>query len=154
MTPNFADFLNEETKHQMNQQKYPVGSVFVAEFNRSHGIIPKGNEQTRNKLFIILGHDYNGGYLGTVLINTEPNSHNQTKEFMSLQYPLLKCHHEHILEHDSYVNCASIFIINPLTLTRCRLKGVITDDHLEYILEAVKHSESITPKVLRRFGLI
>ncbi len=154
MTPSFADFLNEDTRHQMNQQQYPVGSVFVAEFDRSHGIIPKGDDTSRNKMFIILGHDKKGGLLGSVIINTDPTKHNQTEEFINLQYPLPRHHYDTFLDHTSYVNCAEIFIINPNTLKRSRHLGTISEDHLEYIIDAVKSSETITPKILRQFALI
>ena len=155
MTPNIADFLNNDDKQKLNQRLYAVGSVFIAEFDENDGITPKGNDKFRNKIFVVLGHDVNGAVLGAVFINSGINSTNRNNEVLYLhQYPLKRQDHPNIIKHDSFVNCAHVIPVYIDNLKNCKFLDKLNSDHFDLIFETVKSSPIIKNKIKKRFGLI
>jgi hypothetical protein len=157
MSPSLGDLLNnnEERENQINQA-LGVGSVFKMTLSKEEGVTPKNpGETTRDKFFVVIGFDENK-IIGALLINSKINA-NLPDSLKDLQYPISASDYD-FLRHNSHVDCSSI---KSIRIEKFKEQfdwrnsfSPIKEEDLELIIGAVKESPSVTPKVLKRFGLV
>ncbi|GAO28319.1 hypothetical protein [Geofilum rubicundum] len=156
MSPALGDLLNNSEKRE-NQIKeaLDIGRVFKMTLSIEEGVTPKNpGETTRDKLFVVIGFD-NDIIIGVLLINSKVNR-NLPNSLKDLQYPISAVDYD-FLRHNSFVDCSSI---KPIKIEKFKEQfdwknsfSPIKKDDLELIIGAVKESPSVTPKILKRFGL-
>lgn len=157
MSPSLGDLLNnnEERENQINQALV-VGSVFKMTLSKEEGVTPKNpGDVTRDKLFVVIGFDEDK-IIGALLINSRVNR-NLPDSLKDLQYPISVADYD-FLDHNSHVDCSSI---KPIRINKFKEQfdwknsfSPIKEEDLELIIGAVKESPSVTPKILKRFGLV
>lgn len=154
---SIGDMLSKEHKEALINSVVKRGSVFRMKLTRDEGVIPKNEGDTdRNKYFIILGFDDSGSAIGFVLINTKIHR-DLSMDLQRLQYPIYPQKYS-FLKKIRYVDCSEIKSIqrdkfNSLFSAEKDF-GLIDDQDMELIIECVKNSPVVTPKILKRFGII
>lgn len=133
------------------------GDVFRMKLTPEEEITPKEKEDTsRNKYFIVLGEDSDGGIIGFSVINTKINAF-LSDENKNLHYPLSKDKYSFLEGVNRYVDCSQIKKITKMRFnelfTKNSKKGVIQSDDLDYIIGAIKTSPLVTPKEIKQFKL-
>lgn len=149
---DLGDILGD-VADKLTQDSINIGNVYLLNLDRSNGITPKGDDETRNKFFIVLGFDDEGNVIGGLVINSRIN-HNLPTHITDFQLPVSvkQCP---FLDHDSFVNCSRIIIAKRSKFTKETYRGEITDENLmEQILNTVRESPTVSKKLLEIFGLI
>lgn len=156
MCPIISDLLKSEFISKLVSSTLKKGQVYRMNLTKDEGVNPKSdNDNSRNKYFVIVGHDIEGNAIGFVLINSLINN-NLPQSIKDLHYPL-KARDYKFLSNDSFVNCSDLKTINKTKFDfmfpgDC-YKGDIDPKELEYIINTVKSSPNITPKMIKKFGL-
>jgi len=156
MSPSLGDLLNsnEERDNQINQA-LSIGSVFKMTLSKEEGVTPKNpGETTRDKFFVVIGFDENK-IIGALLINSKINAR-LPQELKDVQYPIKASDYD-FLDHNSHVDCSKI---KPIGIEKFKAQfdwknsfSSIKKEDLDLIIVTVKESPSVTPKMLKRFGL-
>lgn len=154
---SLSDLLKPQDIHKLISTQLTKGSVFRMHLSAEEGVKDKKpGDNGRNKYFIVLGVSDTGSVIGFILINSCINE-NLPESIRELHYPLSSSNYS-FLSNNSFVDCsrikeikqdkfASMFSLNSL-------KGTINEDDLDLIVEAVKSSEFVPPKQLKKFGLL
>lgn len=154
---SLGDMLPEKYKDALISSVVRKGSVYRMRLTRKEGVIPKKEGDTdRNKYFIILGFDDAGNAIGFVLINTLIHK-GLSIDLQRLQYPLYPQKYS-FLKKIRYVDCSEIKSIQKDKFNSLfdsdKEFGLIDEEDMELIIECVKNSPVVTPKILKRFGII
>lgn len=154
---SLSNLLKPQDLHKLISTQLTKGSVFRMRLSAEEGIKDKNpGDNGRNKYFIVLGVSDTGCVIGFVLINSCINE-NLPGSIKNLHYPLSSSNYS-FLSNNSFVDCSRIKEIQKDKFTALfnlnSIKGVITQEDLKLIIEAVKSSGLVTPKQLRKFGLL
>lgn len=154
---SIGDILSKSQKDVLISNVVNKGSVYRMKLTPEEGVIPKKEgDDDRNKYFIVIGFDKNGSAIGFVLINTLIHK-SLSLDLQCLQYPVTPQKYP-FLKKIRYVDCSEIKSIqrdkfNSLFSAEKEF-GQIDDEDMSFIIECVKNSPVVTPKMLKRFGII
>ena len=75
---------------------------------------------------------------------------------MDCQYPLLSRHYPQILDYDSWLDCSDIFELSKEKIAERsgKLKGRLTNEDRERVLDFMRRTDVIDNITKRRFGLL
>ncbi len=152
---SLKDLLSQESKKNL-MQVIGKGDVIRMKLTEAEGITPKNPGDTdRNKYFVVLGKTTDGHLIGFVIINTHINN-NLPASLQALHYPISAAKYP-FLEKNRFVFCGDLKEISSDTFTsryKCESFGKISDDDMKLIVDAVIQSGNVSPKRLKKFGLI
>lgn len=130
-----------------------VGNIYRIRMDESNGITPKKPGDTyRDKYFVVLGFDSEGNVYGGIVINSQINRH-LPPPIAALQIPILRIHYS-FLDHDSYLDCASLKAVSPEKFRQWKYLGKLRDIDQTIVFDSVKNSPSISKADLKRFGIL
>ena len=130
-----------------------VGNIYRIRMDESNGITPKNPGDTyRDKYFVVLGFDPEGNVYGGIVINSQINRH-LPPTLVELQIPILRIHYS-FLDHDSYLDCASLKAVSPEKFQQWKYLGKLRDIDQTIVFDSVKNSPSISKADLKRFGIL
>lgn len=148
------DTINEQKeKEKVTDEKLTPGRIIEIRLSEEDGLILKGGYETRRKFVVIISNDNDRYLYATFLINSDANE--LTDELSNLQYPLRQKDYPRLLKHKSTLDCSQLFPID-----RNRLKaegkdrGLLTEIDFNDVLVLIKNSETIEPKIKKRYNLI
>lgn len=148
---NLGELFPEGMKSDFVKQNLQVGKVLKCFVDFT--------TPPKEKRFIILGINEAQELLGVVLINSDINFKvMNTPALESLQYEL-KSINNVFLEHDSFVDCAQIQKISQEKVKEAiqndmqNILGEVKQQDLINIITLVQNAETISPKMLKIFGL-
>ncbi|MBO7083018.1 MAG: hypothetical protein J6W30_04160 [Bacteroidales bacterium] len=131
-----------------------TGSVFRMRFYPQDGVVPKEvGDTSRDKYFVILGKDNEGGWIALSLINTEINE-NLKQRIGKFQYRISSAQYEFLNGKDRFVDCydmkevASIRIVDQGDYT-----GLINETDLKAIIKLVNDSPIASVAKLKRYEI-
>lgn len=154
---NIGDILSESVKSNLIFKSAEIGDVFRLKFEPKDGIVPKGDDDSRNKYFVILGIDNDGNAFGFVVINSVINQY-LPLERKNLHYQLKASKYSFLEGRDRFVDCSDFKQISKIRFSELfgnnSLRGRIDDEDLQYIKDAVVSYEDAPKKILIKFGLI
>lgn len=149
---SLGDFFSNDRKNAFAEEAITVGAVVK--------IWLTSTTPPKEKRIIIVGTTATGDYLGVVLINSEINWNvHRNHDIIDFQY-FLRSEDCEFLAHDSYADCLNLhsisrsIVLEEVSDDLQKALGRISDDLLAEILNRVKTSPTITPKQLKRFGLM
>lgn len=149
------DLLSRESRDNLIRS-IDKGDVIRMKLTEAEGITPKNPGDTdRNKYFVVLGKTPDGNLIGFVVINTRVNDKLSPK-LKALHYPISSSKYP-FLEINRYVFCGDLKEISLEVFAhryKCESFGKIEDDDMDLIVEAVIQSGNVSPKRLRKFGLL
>lgn len=154
----FEELLSEEESERLLISRVRIGEVYRMHLDEREKVKGKDfQDDGRNKYFIVLGHDLNGNALGFVLIDSGINPSLPLKR-KQLHYPLLAEKYAFLNGKNRFVDCSDLKEISAKRFkelfSKDKAKGVIEREDLNLICEAVIGYEDISPKLLKRFGLL
>lgn len=151
-----GELLTDTQKGTILENSIEIGDVYRLKLTEEEGITPKNpQDDSRNKLLIIVGKDNEGNAIGFVVINSHINP-KLSEEIRVLHYPIHASKYSFLMKN-SFVDCASLKIIkkgkfsNLFDYSKC--KGKMETDDMDCIIGALRSSPIVEPKLLKRFGL-
>jgi hypothetical protein len=112
----------------------------------------------KEKRFIVVGQSSDGICLATVYINTNVNLNiHYSEELRNLQL-LLHAEGREYLDHDSYVDCSTLYIKQyPTILSECTNKpnvliGTLSEEDLNIVKKKIISSPKIKGKEKKKYG--
>ena len=149
MSPSIFDILP-----LVQQQEYADSKIKI-------GLVIKGKvfdtDPHKIKYFIIVGLSPDNTSIATIYINSEINTFKLNRGYLFSQQFMVKKQDCSFLDHDSYANCAEIkekeysvvrdFILNDSN----SCVGNINNDYILRILEIIRNSRTIPPKIKNRY---
>ena len=146
--------LAESEKVDMSSVK--VGDIIYVTLDEEDGLILNKGYNTRNKYIVIIGFTPEGIAVGALLINSKIDPSKRSPEMLDCQYPMLLRNYPHILEYDSWLDCSDIFELSKEKISERegRLKGCLTTEDKEHVLEFLKETDVFDIVTKRRFGLL
>lgn len=145
-------YIPDNALEKLTAETVSIGDVFVVNMDRSNGIIPKGDELSRSKFFVVLGFDDDGNVYGGVIINSRINP-NLPQRIADYHRPI-KCKKYSFLKYDSFVDCLMLKIASLEKLVKSRLVGKIDEEDIDLIIGTVISSPQEKRIRLKQFGLI
>ncbi len=146
-----GDFLPVEIKTVLAESSIKQGTVVRC--------FVKNTNPPKEKIFVILGLDNAGHFIGAVFINTNVNFYIiNNQELLDLQYPIKCCEHN-FLKYDSFIDCSKLmkfefqYIKEKLIENPGCMLGTLKKDTIDVIIELVKKSPNITPIDLNNIGI-
>lgn len=133
-----------------------VGDIIYVPMDEEDGLTLKGGYATRKKYVVIIGFTPEGIAVGALLINSEINPSKRSPEMMDCQYPMLSRHYPDLLDYDSWLDCSDIFELSKEKISerKGKLKGCLTMEDKERVLDFLKQIDVIDNITKRRFGLL
>lgn len=146
-----SDILSDNTLKNIAENTIKKGDVYRIRMNREDGIIPKNGADSRNKFFVVLGFDSFGNAYGGVIVNSTINR----KVPISIQdwHMPIKSSKYGFLVHDSFVDCSTLKCASIERFGTWEFKGVINEEDLVLIIEAIKSSPNESQMHLAMYGL-
>lgn len=149
---DFSEFFSDDVKKKFAETNIKIGSIIKS--------FVKNTYPPKEKYFVILGILDDKTLLGVIFINTNINFNIlNTVELKLLQYPVNEKQYD-FLAHNSFIDCSQIYeqsyteIIEKLIEKPQNIVGELNDEDLERVIELVKSSPKIAPKMLKKYGLI
>lgn len=145
-------FIPDDKLEKLTSQTASIGDVFLVNMNQADGIMPKGNELSRDKFFVVLGFDDDGNVFGGVIVNSRINPH-LPQRIADFHMPI-KCKNYSFLKYDSFVDCLMLKTASLEKLAKSKLVGKIDEEDIDLIIGTVLSSPQEKRIRLKRFGLI
>lgn len=127
------------------------GDVFVLNLDERNGVIPKDNDVSRNKFFVVLGFDDEGYVYGGVIVNSRINQ-NMNQIVKDYHMPI-KASKYSFLRYDSFIDCLQLKIAHADKFTQGKFVGRLDDDDVELVIGTLKESPKEKKARLLRFGI-
>lgn len=155
--PSISELLSPSNLNNLISKEITKGCVFRMHLNTAEGVTGKNpGDDGRNKYFVVIGTTTEGNLVGFLLVNSNINPR-LSDEIKDLHYPIYAKDHP-FLERDSFVDCSRIKEIKQEKFSamfdKDFKKGHINENDLELIIGAVKSSELVTNKQLKKYGLL
>lgn len=145
-------FIPDDKLERLTSETVSIGDVFLVKMNQADGIIPKGNDLSRDKFFVVLGFDDDGNVFGGVIVNSRINPH-LPQRIADFHMPI-KCKKYSFLKYDSFVDCLMLKTASLEKLAKSKLVGKIDGEDIDLIIGTVISSPQEKRIRLKRFGLI
>lgn len=135
-----------------------IGEVYRMHLGDEEMVKGKNKEDDgRNKYFIVIGHDTDGNALGVVLIDSKINPWLPQKRKL-MHYSLDASKYSFLNGVNRFADCSDLKVVTGHRFVELfneqSLKGMIDNEDLSLIQQAVSSYEDAQPKLLKRFGLI
>ena len=147
--------MDEAERVDMSSVK--IGDIIYVPLDEEDGLILKNGYDDRKKYIVIIGFTPEGVAIGALLINSEIDfSKKRSEELLNSQYPLLVRNYRSILDYDSWLDCSDIFELSKLKITEKdgKLKGCLTPEDRERVMEFLKETEVFDNATKKRYGII
>lgn len=147
--------MDEAERVDMSSVK--IGDIIYVPLDEEDGLILKNGYDDRKKYIVIIGFTPEGVAIGALLINSEiDSSKKRSEELLNSQYPLLVRNYRSILDYDSWLDCSDIFELSKLKITEKdgKLKGCLTPEDRERVMELLKETEVFDNATKKRYGII
>ena len=146
----------DEGRRIKGKNDLAVGDIIEMDMDANDGLTLNEGYDTRRKFIVIIGKNSNGDLFGTFLINSEIDFRKRNAEMMKHQYPMLKANYPEFLEYDSWLDCTDLFDLKRRKIVARKAKHVshLTTDDERQILNLVIHSDLITERLKKIYGLI
>lgn len=143
-------------KEKVDTSSIKIGDIIKIPLDEEDGLTLKDGYDKRDKFIVIVGFTPEGIAVGALLINSKIDRSKQSQELLDCQYPLKHTDYLHILDYDSWLDCSDIFEIPKLKITKRdgKLKGHLTDDDKERVIEFLINTDVIDNATKKRFGII
>lgn len=130
------------------------GSVFRMKFYPDDGVVPKNeNDSSRDKYFVILGKDEEGGFVALSLINTEINE-NLKRRIGSFQYRISSANYDFLNGKDRFVDCYDMKEVTSVRIMdQDDYAGLINETDLNAVIKLVNDSPIVSVAKLKRFEI-
>lgn len=148
---NFSELLDDDSVKDIARKTVQVGDVYLINMTRKNGIVPKNDDESRNKFFIVLGFDSDGNVYGGVIINSNINRR-VPQAVKDWQMPI-KCSKYKFLKYDSFVDCSKLKCVEVERFGFWKYLGFLEIDDVEMIIGAIKESPNESSEHLAVFGL-
>lgn len=148
---NFSELLDDDSVKDIARKTVQVGDVYLINMTRKNGIVPKNDDESRNKFFIVLGFDSDGNVYGGVIINSNINRR-VPQAVKDWQMPI-KCSKYKFLKYDSFVDCSKLKCVDVERFGFWKYLGFLEIDDVEMIIGAIKESPNESSEHLAVFGL-
>lgn len=145
------DALNRSDIERIARDSIKIGNVYRIKMDERNGITPKPGDTSRNKFFIVLGFDCDGNIYGGVIINSNINQ-NMPKNIKDWHLPIKREKYA-FLEHDSFVDCSKLKIVNIDKFGNWQFLGVLDLEDVKNITRKVQASPNESKEHLAIFGL-
>lgn len=148
-----AKFIDEE---KVDMSSVKVGDIIYVPLDEDDGLILTNGYDKRNKYVVVIGFTPEGIAVGALLVNSKIDPSKRSPEMMSCQYQMLLRHYPAILDYDSWLDCSDIFELKKQKIEERegRLKGCLTDEDRERVLDFLRKTDLFDNVTKRRFGLI
>lgn len=152
-----GDILSEKMKAEVITSAVNEGDVYRMCLDERERIIGKNGAESRNKYFVIIGHDSDGDALGFFVIDTEINKNlPEIRKQKHLRIESSK--YDFLNGTDRYVDCSDFKIISKHRLVELfssdKAKAKISSDDIEKIKHEAITYRNANRKMLKRFGLL
>ena len=147
--------MDEAERVDMSSVK--IGDIIYVPLDEEDGLILKNGYDDRKKYIVIIGFTPEGVAIGALLINSEiDSSKKRSEELLNSHYPLLVRNYRSILDYDSWLDCSDIFELSKLKITEKdgKLKGCLTPEDRERVMEFLKETEVFDNATKKRYGII
>lgn len=148
---NFGDCFSDSFREDYAQRNLKVGTVLKLKVFDTY--------PPKEKRFIIVGKDEEEIHLAAVYINSEINRVcNFSQELIDLQL-YLKANDREYLDHDSYVDCARLYIKEKNLIHQSILHspatiiGQVSETDLFSIRTKIIKAKTIKGKIKKKFGI-
>jgi len=143
-------------KERVDMSSVKIGDIIYVSLDEEDGLVLNKGYKTRNKYIVIIGFTPEGKAVGALLINSEIDNTKRSQELLGCQYPLLVRHYRGILDYDSWLDCSDIFEIEntKINMRKGRLKGALTADDRERVMEFLRETDVFDKASKRRYGII
>lgn len=154
---SFADLLPKEKLVDVVTSVVEEGDVYRMRLDSREGIVGKDGADSRNKYFIVIGHDSEGNALGFFVVDTKINeSLPQVRKDKHVKIEASK--YAFLEGTDRYVDCSDFKMISKERFTELFSadKGkakILPEDVAKYKYEAVTYKNANKAR-LKRFGLL
>lgn len=140
--------------HPLKELAVKSGSVFRMRFYPQDGVVPKDESDTsRDKYFVILGKDSEGGYVALSLINTEINE-NLKKRIGVFQYQIDSSNYDFLNGKDRFIDCYDMKeVASERIVNQGDYAGLISETDMKAIVKLVNDSPIVSVAKLRRYGI-
>lgn len=90
------------------------------------------------------------------MINSKIDPTKRSQEMLDCQYPLLSRLYKGVLDYDSWLDCSDIFELSRQKISERngQLKGHLTEEDRERVLEFLKETDVIDNFTKKRFGMM
>ncbi len=148
-----AQFSESE---RVDMSSVKVGDIIYVPLDASDGMRLKDGYSERRKYIVVVGFTPENVAVGVLLINSKIASFKSLGELYYCQYPLLHRDYPAILDYDSSLDCSEIFELPKLKISSKggKLKGCLTEEDLERVLDLLRETDVIKNSTKRRFGII
>lgn len=138
---------------QLKSLSIDVGSVFVMTLYGSDGITPKDGEESRRKMFVVLGKNKTSFTVASVLINSDINAH-KFNMIGPYQHEIRGDAYDFLSKDVSYVDGYVLFEF-PISRIQDNAEylGLISEEDLKQIIAHVKESPAIQPRLISQYNL-
>ena len=143
-------------KEKVNISSIKVGDIIYIPLDEEDGLTLKKGYKDRLKYIVIIGFTPEGVAVGALLINSEIDPSNHSKEFLDCQYQLQVRNYRAILDYDSWLDCSDIFEISKLKIKDKdgKMKGCLIDEDRERIMEFLKETDVFDNATKKHYGII
>jgi hypothetical protein len=143
-------------KEKVDMSSIKVGDIIYVPLDEEDGLTLKKGYKDRLKYIVIIGFTPEGVAVGALLINSEIDPSNHSKEFLNCQYPLHFRNYREILDYDSWLDCSDIFEISKLKIKDKdgKMKGRLIDEDRERIMEFLKETDVFDNATKKHYGII
>lgn len=143
-------------KEKVDMSSIKVGDIIYVPLDEEDGLTLKKGYKDRLKYIVIIGFTPEGVAVGALLINSEIDPSNHSKEFFDCQYQLHVRNYREILDYDSWLDCSDIFEISKLKIKDKdgKMKGRLIDEDRERIMEFLKETDVFDNATKKHYGII
>ena len=152
------DLLSAVSLENLTSSQAEEGAVFRMHLGKNEGVKGKDvGDDGRNKYFVVLGHDSEENAIGLLLVDSVINP-NLPKKRQNAHYKILAKNNAFLNGIDRYVDCSDFKQISKKRFSELfgqdKAKGKINSEDFEAIKKLTTGYEDVSPKILKRFGLI
>ncbi len=133
-----------------------IGDIIYVPLDEEDGLTLTAGYDIRRKYIVVIGFTPEGVAIGALLVNSKIDPSKRSQEMLDCQYPMLSRHYPDVLDYDSWLDCSDIFELSKekIAQRKGKLKGCLTQDDKERVMDFLKETDVIDNITKRRFGLI
>ena len=145
--------IEQKEQQKITDEKLVPRRIIELRLTEDDGLILKDGFDSRRKYLVIISVDNDRYLYATFLINS--NSNDLSPQLADLQYPLKDKDYPGLLKHKSTLDCSQLFPIDRTRLkTDGKDKGLLSESDFSDALELIKNTETIEPKIKKKYNLI
>ena len=116
-----------------------IGDIVYQNMDKNDGLVLNKGYNERRKYFVIVGKTSKGDAIGLCLINSNLDYYAQVPAFQKFQYTLKQENYKGVLEKDSRLDCAKLFLMKSKKsiAVKAELIGHLTPKDEQNVLKLV-----------------